>query len=151
MSSSAPTPGPRFAVLKTEQLNAAQKKTLDSILSGPRAAGDPGAADRLLNGGPFNVWLRSPELGLRVLDSEGHVVVMDVDPRGPAAAAGVQSGDRVAELDGVPIAKVVDDDLVSLDDLDGFESSASSGPACPSCGGPMEPEAILCTGYLLTK
>ena len=45
MSSSAPTSGPRFAVLKPEQLNAAQKKTLDSILSGPRAAGDPGAAD----------------------------------------------------------------------------------------------------------
>ena len=63
MSSSAPTPGPRFAVLKPEQLNEAQKKTLKSILSGPRAAGDPGAADRLLQGGPFNVWLRSPELG----------------------------------------------------------------------------------------
>lgn len=47
MSSSAPTSGPRFAVLKPEQLNAAQKKTLDSILSGPRAAGDPGVADRL--------------------------------------------------------------------------------------------------------
>ena len=66
MSSSAPTSGPRFAVLTPEQLNAAQKKTLDSILSGPRAAGDPGAADRLLSGGPFNVWLRSPELGDRL-------------------------------------------------------------------------------------
>ena len=48
MSSSAPTPGPRFAVLRPELLSAAQKKTLDSILSGPRAAGDPEAANRLL-------------------------------------------------------------------------------------------------------
>ena len=66
MNSSAPTSGPRFAVLKPDQLSDAQKKTLDAILSGPRAAGDPGAADRLLQGGPFNVWLRSPELGNRL-------------------------------------------------------------------------------------
>ena len=66
MSSPAPTPGPRFAVLQADALNAAQRKTLDSILSGPRAAGDPDAAARLLKGGPFNVWLRSPELGDRL-------------------------------------------------------------------------------------
>jgi len=47
--------------------------------------------------------LRSPDLGLRVLDDEGKVVVMDVDPRGPAAVAGVLSGDRIKELGGVPI------------------------------------------------
>jgi|GEM_PF-948202 len=44
--------------------------------------------------------LRSPELGMRVLDDEGEVVVMDVDERGPAALAGVRSGDRVRELGG---------------------------------------------------
>ncbi|MBX3463852.1 MAG: trypsin-like peptidase domain-containing protein [Planctomycetes bacterium] len=47
--------------------------------------------------------LRSPDLGLRVLDDERGVVVMDVDGRGPAAKAGVRSGDRVVALAGVPI------------------------------------------------
>lgn len=49
--------------------------------------------------------LRSPELGLRAIDGDGDgsVVVMDVDPRGPAMAAGVQSGDRIRALDGVAI------------------------------------------------
>ena len=47
--------------------------------------------------------LRSPELGLRVLDDEGEVVVMDVDTRGPASAAGVLSGDRIVSLGGVKV------------------------------------------------
>ena len=47
--------------------------------------------------------LRSPDLGLRVLDDDGGVVVMDCDWRGPAARAGVQSGDRVVSLAGEPI------------------------------------------------
>jgi S1-C subfamily serine protease len=47
--------------------------------------------------------LRSPDLGMRVLDDEGHVVVMDVDGRGPAAAAGLRSGDRIVELAGTGI------------------------------------------------
>ena len=52
----------RFPILNPDQLTPAQKKTLDAILAGPRAAGDPGAIQRLLRGGPFNAWLRSPEL-----------------------------------------------------------------------------------------
>lgn len=47
--------------------------------------------------------LRSPELGLRVIDDDGKVLVMDVDPRGPAAKAGVKSGDRVLALDDVAV------------------------------------------------
>ena len=47
--------------------------------------------------------LRSPDLGMRVLDDDGAVVVMDVDERGPAARAGVRSGDRIRALGGVPI------------------------------------------------
>jgi S1-C subfamily serine protease len=47
--------------------------------------------------------LRSPELGLRAVDDEGKVVVMDTDPRGPAGKAGVQSGDRIVQLGAVPI------------------------------------------------
>lgn len=56
----------RFPILNPDQLTPAQKKTLDAILAGPRAAGDPGAIQRLLRGGPFNAWLRSPELGDRL-------------------------------------------------------------------------------------
>jgi S1-C subfamily serine protease len=47
--------------------------------------------------------LRSPDLGMRVMDDAGAVVVLDVDPRGPAARAGVLAGDRIAELAGTPI------------------------------------------------
>lgn len=47
--------------------------------------------------------LRSPDLGVRLVDDDGRVSVLDVDPRGPAAEAGVQAGDRVVSLGGVPI------------------------------------------------
>lgn len=47
--------------------------------------------------------LRSPELGLRVIDEDGKVLVMDVDERGPAARTGVRSGDRVVALGGTAI------------------------------------------------
>ncbi len=63
---SATDAGTRLPVLQPDQLTPAQHKTLDAILSGPRAAGDPNAVTRLLKGGPFNAWLRSPELGDRL-------------------------------------------------------------------------------------
>lgn len=47
--------------------------------------------------------LRSPELGIRVVDEAGKVVVSEVDERGPAAKAGVQKGDVVVSLNGVAI------------------------------------------------
>jgi S1-C subfamily serine protease len=47
--------------------------------------------------------LRSPDLGMRIVDEDGVVKVFDCDPRGPAAAAGVQSGDRIVSLDGEKI------------------------------------------------
>lgn len=47
--------------------------------------------------------LRSPDLGMRVMDDAGAVVVLDVDPRGPAARAGVMAGDRIAAVAGTPI------------------------------------------------
>ena len=43
--------------------------------------------------------------------------------------------------DPVPLAELVDHGLSSMDDF-----AAPSADACPSCGGPMAPEAILCTG-----
>ncbi|MGB3969172.1 MAG: trypsin-like peptidase domain-containing protein, partial [Planctomycetota bacterium] len=47
--------------------------------------------------------LRSPDLGMRVLDQDGKVLVMDVDPRGPAARAGIKGGDVVLAIDGTAI------------------------------------------------
>jgi S1-C subfamily serine protease len=47
--------------------------------------------------------LRSPDLGMRVVDDDGRTLVFDVDPRGPAAAAGVRSGDRIKAFAGVAI------------------------------------------------
>ena len=47
--------------------------------------------------------LRSAALGIDVLDEAGQVLVMTVDERGPAAAAGVRTGDRVVSLAGTRI------------------------------------------------
>lgn len=55
----------RFAILQPEQMNAEQKKLLEALLAGPRGQ-QPGAAERILRGGPFNAWMRSPELGNRL-------------------------------------------------------------------------------------
>jgi S1-C subfamily serine protease len=47
--------------------------------------------------------LRSPDLGMRVHDDGVKVLVFDTDPRGPAAKAGVKSGDRIVKLNDVDI------------------------------------------------
>jgi len=47
--------------------------------------------------------LRSPDLGMRLIDDAGKVLVMDVDGRGPAALAGIKSGDRITALAGTQI------------------------------------------------
>ncbi|MFM1870902.1 MAG: hypothetical protein RL398_324 [Planctomycetota bacterium] len=47
--------------------------------------------------------LRSPDLGMAVADIDGNVVVSLLDARGPAAAAGVKTGDRVVSLGGTEI------------------------------------------------
>jgi alkylhydroperoxidase family enzyme len=57
----------RFAILQPDAMNAEQKKLLETIVSGPRAANYGGdAVNRVLKGGPFNAWMRSPELGMRL-------------------------------------------------------------------------------------
>jgi 4-carboxymuconolactone decarboxylase len=58
----------RFAVLKPDQLSAEQKTLLQALLSGPRGGGDASAEviERILTRGPFNAWMRSPELGDRL-------------------------------------------------------------------------------------
>ena len=57
----------RFAILQPEQMNAEQKKLFDTIVSGPRSQNyGAEAVQRVMRGGPFNAWLRSPELGMRL-------------------------------------------------------------------------------------
>lgn len=58
----------RFPVLAPAALTAPQKRMMRSLMAGPRGEGKGGAAamDRFLKGGPFNAWLRSPDLGERL-------------------------------------------------------------------------------------
>jgi len=61
--------GDRFPVLSPEQLTPEQTKLVQSLLAGPRGGGaapTPQAVTRLLERGPFNAWMRSPELGNRL-------------------------------------------------------------------------------------
>jgi 4-carboxymuconolactone decarboxylase len=57
----------RFSTLQPEQMNAEQKKLLEAIVSGPRSQNyGSDAIGRVLRTGPFNAWMRSPELGIRL-------------------------------------------------------------------------------------
>jgi 4-carboxymuconolactone decarboxylase len=58
----------RFPVLTPEQLTKEQTKMLKALLAGPRGGGDASKAsmNSALNRGPFNAWLRSPDLGDRL-------------------------------------------------------------------------------------
>jgi 4-carboxymuconolactone decarboxylase len=59
----------RFRVLSQDELTPEQTKLVQSLLAGPRGAGaepTPEAVKRLLERGPFNAWMRSPELGDRL-------------------------------------------------------------------------------------
>jgi 4-carboxymuconolactone decarboxylase len=57
----------RFAIIQPEQMSAEQKKLFDTIVAGPRSQNYGNeAVQRVLRGGPFNAWLRSPELGTRL-------------------------------------------------------------------------------------
>ena len=49
-------------------MNADQKKLLEALLAGPRGGGNtsPEAIQKMLHGGPFNAWMRSPDLGNRL-------------------------------------------------------------------------------------
>jgi len=59
----------RFPVLSLDQLTPEQTRLVQSLLAGPRGGGaepTPQAVTRLLERGPFNAWMRSPELGERL-------------------------------------------------------------------------------------
>jgi 4-carboxymuconolactone decarboxylase len=58
----------RFPILAPEQMTPEQAKLVQALLAGPRGSGNasPAAVSAMLNRGPFNAWLRSPELGDRL-------------------------------------------------------------------------------------
>ena len=58
-----PAGPPRFQLLTAEQMTPAQRELANNIRSGPRAAVPGSAANNAALGSPFNVFLRSPELG----------------------------------------------------------------------------------------
>ena len=53
----------RFKLIPLEQMTEAQKQLAQSIRSGPRAGVAGSAANQSVLGSPFNVFLRSPEVG----------------------------------------------------------------------------------------
>lgn len=65
----------RFPVLSLEQLAPEQKRVLQSLIAGPRGKDGTGldSVTRFLTRGPFNAWLRSPELGNRLQKVGEHI------------------------------------------------------------------------------
>lgn len=59
--------------------------------------------------------LRSPNLGIRTAMEDGRLVVAWVDPRGPAARAGVAQGDRIRSLAGTAQADTISFALALMD------------------------------------
>src|SRR5262249_27208283 len=60
--------GERFPILQPDQMNFGQKKLLEALLAGPRGGGNASSetVQKMLRGGPFNAWMRSPDLGNRL-------------------------------------------------------------------------------------
>lgn len=64
----------RFKLLQLDEMTAPQRALSDSILNGPRRAlTDPNLPAPKSVGSPFNVWLRSPELGDRLQKIGEHI------------------------------------------------------------------------------
>ena len=64
----------RFKLLKAEELSAEQAKLAQSIRSGPRSStGSTATQENAPLGSPFNVWLRSPEIGDSIQKKELHL------------------------------------------------------------------------------
>lgn len=64
----------RFRLMKTDEMTPQQRALAESINSGPRAAvTDPKMVQATTLRSPFNVWLRSPELGDRLQKIGEHI------------------------------------------------------------------------------
>jgi 4-carboxymuconolactone decarboxylase len=68
----------RFPILTPDQMTPEQTKLMQALLAGPRGGGDtsPEKISQTLKGGPFNAWMRSPDLGDR-LQKVGEYVRFD--------------------------------------------------------------------------
>jgi len=68
-------PAGRFPVLRPQQLSAAQKRVLKSLIAGPRGKDGTGldSVTRFLTRGPFNAWLRSPDLANLLQQVGAHI------------------------------------------------------------------------------
>jgi 4-carboxymuconolactone decarboxylase len=62
-SAQTPSDGRRFPLLTDAQMTPAQKEVANNIRTGPRASVPGSAANNASLGSPFNVFLRSPEVG----------------------------------------------------------------------------------------
>jgi len=72
----------RFPVIQPGDMNAEQKKLFDTLVAGPRAQNYGGeAAKRVLGGGPFNAWMRSPEFGMRIQAVGEHIRFKSAIPK----------------------------------------------------------------------
>src|SRR5947209_670097 len=57
----------RVPFIPPDQMNAEQKKLIKANVGGPRSHNYGGdAVNRVRRGGPFNAWMRGPELGMRL-------------------------------------------------------------------------------------
>jgi 4-carboxymuconolactone decarboxylase len=75
VAASAAAAGERFPVLQPDQMNPEQEKLLEALLAGPRGGGNasPEVVQRMLRGGPFNAWMRRPDLGNRLQDVGAYI------------------------------------------------------------------------------
>jgi len=72
----------RFPIIQPADMNAEQKKLFDTLVAGPRAQNYGGeAAKRVLSGGPFNAWMRSPEFGMRIQAVGEHIRFKSAIPK----------------------------------------------------------------------
>jgi 4-carboxymuconolactone decarboxylase len=71
----AVTAADRFPILPPDQLTPEQQKLVQALLAGPRGGGEatPEAVAAMIKRGPFNAWLRSPELGERMQAVGEHI------------------------------------------------------------------------------
>ena len=99
--------------------------------------------------------LRSPDLGMRVIDEGGRVLVLDVDERGPAARAGVRSGDRIVSLGGESITwspgfalqllqRSADVDVELLVERGGVEQTISVAPVAAATWSLIRQSGLRC-------
>jgi hypothetical protein len=86
----------RFPIIQPDQMNAEQKKLFETIVSGPRAANYGGdAVNRVLRGGPFNAWMRSPRGRHAIAGGRRADPLQELDPETPERVRDPDHGARM--------------------------------------------------------